>query len=216
MKPLVPEPLVFPRGVRFARPDEIPAGVSPEVLADLANARLTTGYLLHSHTEGAFTAFLEANVHADRVWAVFQDLARALLPEVAAPIVGVKDDEPLLGPYTDRDAAIAVFEPYVEALQHDGLLELGAIFQYRGRTEEVFVRAAKYLQIWTNEPRIAMTVLERHGIPRVESLQFLDQYPRVSETSRLPDGSAGWRTVVEGLTAAFETLPKRYPEPGLS
>src|SRR5262249_9853247 len=159
----------------------------PEVLSRLANARITTGYLLHPHTEGGFTAFLEANVHADRVWEVFQALARALLPEVSAPIVGVKEEDPILGPYTDRDAALAAFEPYAESLQHDGLLEFGAIFQLRGRTEEVFVPAAKYLKIWTNEPRVAMTVLERHGIPRVESLEFIDQYPRVSETFRSPD-----------------------------
>jgi hypothetical protein len=216
MADLVPEPLAFPRGVRFPRPDEIPAGSPPDALARLMGARITTGYMVARPDGEGFTAFIEANIHADHVWRVVRALAEALLPEVAAPLVGIKDDETVLGPYTDRTAALAVFEPYVDALQHDGFLEFGVMFQYRGRTEEVFVRSVKYLQIWTSQPARACAVLEAHGIPPVPDLQFIDNFPRVSESLVREDGNAGWPDVLERLRAAFGELPAREPPEGVT
>ena len=40
----------------------------------------------------------------------------ALLPRVAAPVIGIQGQEPVLGLYTDRAAALTVFEPFVEML----------------------------------------------------------------------------------------------------
>jgi len=91
-------------------------------------------------------------VHAPSLWDVFRDLALAILPAVASPIVGVRDEKPIYGPYTDRDSALAVFEPHLRHLVHDAFLEFGIIFQHRGATEEIFVPYAKYLRIWTNKP----------------------------------------------------------------
>jgi len=207
MRDLRPEPLIFPQGVRFCRPDELPKGLEGEE-SRIAEARLTTGYVVWDSEKDAFRAQFGANVHAPEIWDVFQDLVRALLPEIAAPIVGVKDDDPILGPYTDRDRALAAFAPFADSLQHDGLLEFGMIFQHRGRTEEVFVKAAKYLQIWTNEPELARAVLERHGIPEVPDLKFIHQYPRVSQTLSFGE-IAGWSTVISLLQAAFDALPRR-------
>jgi hypothetical protein len=211
LSPLVPEPLLFPRGVRFARADELPAHRAAECLVQLAEARITTGYVLRPWTDGGFTAFFEANVHADLIWTVFHGLVKALVPEIAGPIVGIKDEDPVLCHYTDRDSALATLEPHAEALQHDGLLEFGLIYQYQGRTEEVFVRAAKYVRIWTNAPRIAMSVLERHGIPQVETLQFLDEFPRVSYPFQFPDGTRGGERLLTELTQSLEKLRRRFP-----
>lgn len=80
------------------------------------------------------------------------------------------------------------------------------IFQRAGKTNEVFVRSAKYLQIWTTYPKAVRRILESHGLPEVPNLQFIDDYARVSETLSLEDGSAGWR-VYEGLQRAFASLP---------
>jgi hypothetical protein len=81
------EPLILSRGVRPARADEVPGEADPELLARMAAARLLTGYVLAAPPAPAgYTAFLEANVHAPRVWNVFRELAEALLPDIAAPI----------------------------------------------------------------------------------------------------------------------------------
>ncbi len=201
------EPLEFPRGVRFPRADEIPAP-RDEALARIASARITTGYVQKSVEKVGYSNVFEANVHASKVWDVFRALVEAIVPEAAAPIVGLKEDEPVLGPYTTRAAALGVLEPYREPLQHDGLLEFGVIFQLKGRTEEVFVHPAKWLQIWTNKPHRTIEVLEAHGIPSVPALQFIDEYPRVSETLPYEGHSTGWFPIVERLKAEFKSLPE--------
>jgi hypothetical protein len=78
MADLAPERLVFPRGVRFPRPDEIPGGGPPDVLMPLAAAHITTGYVAARPEHPGYTAYIEANVHADRVWQVVRALAAAL------------------------------------------------------------------------------------------------------------------------------------------
>jgi hypothetical protein len=133
------------------------------------------------------------------------------LPDVGAPIIGIKDDSPLLGPYTDRDAAIAALEPHAYQLQHDGFLEFGIIFQYKGRTEEVFVPSAKYLKVWTNQALEAERVFSELGIPKLPTLQFIDAFPRVSESLTTSEGNAGWQSVLDAVRHAFEELPQREP-----
>ena len=206
----VSEALILPRGVRLARPEEIPAG--NELSA--GPAHLMTGFVVHVQPpEKQYVALLEVNVHAASIWPVFRDLVEALLPAAAALIVGVKDAEPEFGPYTSREAALNALDEHHEHLVHDGLMEFGMIFQSQGRMEEVFVPAAKYIRIWTNQPGTARAVLTRHGIPEVEHLAFLDHYPRVSETLLQPDGSAGWLPVLKALRVAFAQLPAP-PAPG--
>jgi hypothetical protein len=160
-----------------------------------------------------YRTIIEANIHASRVWDVFRDVVRAIVPEAAAPIVGIKDDEPVLGPYTTREAALSVLEPYREPLQHDGFLEFGIIFQFRGHTEEVFVTNVKFIRVWTNLPEEVVAVLARHGIPEVPDLQFIDEYPRVSEALPFEGQTSGWFPVIEGLKTRFQTLPDPPPRP---
>src|SRR5688572_16811171 len=105
-----PEALIFPRGVRYPRIDEIPGGAPSDAAARIREAQhtpITTGFVRIDRPDAQdYTAVVEANVHASNLWAVFADLVTELLPEAAAPIVGVIDDEPELGAYTRRDAAI--------------------------------------------------------------------------------------------------------------
>jgi hypothetical protein len=203
---LRPEPLVFPTGVRFLRDDEFPRGYDAE-RRRIGSANITTGWVQKSVEDLGYTAYFEVNVHAPRIWQVVRDIAEGILPDAAAPIVGVKEEDPVLGPYTTRDAAIAVFEPFVEFLQHDGFIEFGLMFQRAGQTEEVFVESVKYLKIWTNQPATVQTILRRHGFPEVPDLQFIDDYPRVSESLRTAEGNARWPEAFEGLRNAFAQLP---------
>ena len=179
------------------------------MLERIARAKITTGYRVKDKLSGPFTSYVEGNVHADEVWRFVRELAVAILPTVAAPIVGVKDDSPILGPYTTRTAALEVFKPFVDDLQNDGLLEFGLIFQQGDRTEEVFVSSVKFLKVWTSQLPLVRAVLEANGIPEVPALDFIDNYPRVSQSVG-PDGNARWPFVIESLQAAFHTLP----EPG--
>jgi hypothetical protein len=208
-----PEPLLFPRGVRVARLDELPVGAPKEFIERLSNGSppaVTTGYRVQDESPNSF---LEANVHADRVFEVVRAVAVAILPNVAAPIVGIRGEDPVLGPYTWKNEAIRVFEPFVEQLQHDGFLEFGLMFQYKGETNEVFVRSAKYLQIWTTQLATVRRVLEDHGISEVRDLSFIDEYPTTYKTLSDEQGTAGWPLAVDALREAFAKL-EQIPPPG--
>lgn len=207
-----PEPLIFPRGIRYPRLDEIPGGAPSDAAARTADAErtpVTTGYVQTDRPDAqGYTTVLEANVHAPDLWAVFSELVEALLPLAAAPIVGVIHEEPVLGAYTTRDAALAVLAPYADALVHDGFLEFGCIFQRAGRTEEVFVPSAKFLRLWTAHPERAREVFERRGIPPVPDLRFIDEFPLVREAQPYGGTDSGWAPVVDELREKFRTLPE--------
>ena len=199
------EPLIFPKGVRFPRKNELPKG-SEDALRRIAAANITTGYVRNDDGSAAFSSYFEANVHANKVFWVFVRLAISLLPDVAAPIIGLQDEEPVFGPYTSRDSAIEVFEPHTELLQHDGFLEFGITFQHKGRVEEIFVKSSKYFRIWTNQPEVVAEVLEDSAIPRVAKLEFIDEYPMVSKSINR-NGNAAWPGVYHDIKDAFENLP---------
>jgi len=200
-----PERLVFPRGVRFPRKNEIP-GDPTEVLEKIAKARITTGYTIKTVKDKPFKAYLEVNVHAPDVFQLFRNLCFALMPDVASPLIGIKEDEPVFGPYTDRTLALSVFEPFVDLLQNDGFLEFGMLHQSKFAFEEVFVTSPKYFKIWTNQIEVAEKVLLNGGIPKCEELQFIDEYPMVS-LSVNKKGSAAWADAFYSIQEVFKKLP---------
>lgn len=201
-----PEPLIFPRGVRFPREEEIP-GDAKEVLNRVAEARITTGYTVAKTKGKQFDTYIEANVHAQNVFEVFRQLAFALIPDIAAPLVGLKEEGPVFGPHTDRSWAVGVFEPYIELLQNDGFIEFGVIHQSDFAFEEIFVASPKYFKIWTNNGPAAERVLTAVGIPKCELLEFIDEYPMVS-LSIGDDGNAAWAGPFASIQDAFSKLPK--------
>lgn len=201
------EPLIFPKGIRFPRRNELPRG-NEDAFARIAQARIVTGFTRIDKDGPGYSSYFEVNVHAPKIFAVFRDLAHSLLPTVAAPIIGVKDTLPVFGPYTNREAALEVFEQHIHALENDGFLEFGIIFGYENTVEEIFVKHSKYFQIWSNQPDIVAAVLVRNNIPHVAELEFIDEYPMVSK-SLGPGGSAIWPIVFEAIEQAFEDLPRR-------
>jgi hypothetical protein len=62
------------------------------------------------------------------------------------------------------------------------------------------------MRIWTNNPAVAMEVLSCHGIPSVKELQFIDEYPRVTE--RLVDDPSSNETI-SAIVSAFQSLPPK-------
>ncbi|SRR5258708_1002519 len=201
------EALRFPRGVRLAAEADLPRSKDKSnELASISRANITTGFVLTTSADPGFSTYIEANAHADEVWTAFEALASRLLPEVAAPLVGWKDNEATLGPYTDKAAALAVLRAHAESLQHDGFIEFGLMFQQGGKTEEVMVKGSKDLRIWTNNLAVAAETLSSLGIPRVEKLQFIDEYPRVTE--RLV-GDPSSQETISAIVGAFQALPPK-------
>lgn len=166
-----------------------------------------TGYT-RQDTEGQpFATYIEANVHAPNVFAVFRELVWALIPDVAAPMVGIKEDEPEFGPYTDRTWAVGIFEPHIDLLQNDGFLEFGVLHQSDFAFEEIFVTSSKFFKIWTNHGAKAEEVLQNAGIPRCKTLQFIDEFPMVS-LSLDDNGNAAWAGPFYAIKEEFSKLPQ--------
>lgn len=205
-----PEPLELARGVRFPRDDEYREGQEHE-RARVAQACLVAGFIRKETGAESSGAFFEANVHASHIWQCFSDLVMELLPEVAAPLLQFKEEEPVYGAYVMREEALAVFQPHAMFLQHEGYLGFGMMFQYQGRTEEVFVHNAKYFQVWTNRADKACEVFMRHGLMEVPNLQFIDEYPRVTEALKDAKGEIVYPQVMDAIEAAFRRLTPVYP-----
>lgn len=155
----------------------------------------------------AFDTYIEANVHAPNIFDVFRRLVFELIPDVAAPLIGMKDKEPVFGPYTDRAWAVGVFEPYIDLLQNDGFLEFGMIHQSELAFEEIFVASPKYFKIWTNKGSAAEEVLQAFGIPKCRELEFIDEYPLVS-LSIGDDFTADWPGPFYAIQDEFAKLPE--------
>jgi hypothetical protein len=211
------EPLLLPRGIRYPHAEEIPAGAPADANDRVAEAQrtvVTTGYVRNDHDGTAgYTAVVEANVHAADLFRMFSELVAALLPSVTAPMVGVIDEDPLLGKYTHRSSALAVLAPYADPLTHDGFLEFGCIFQHRGRIEEVFVPSAKFIRVWTNSPESTEAVLVRNGITAHPALRFVDEFPLVREAQPFAGATSGWSVVLDELREKFAQLPDPRSRP---
>lgn len=209
------QPLIMPRGIRFPDLDEVPGGIEGEVadrIRESYRTEFAMGFTRVDREDGiVFTTVFEANVHASSLWEIFNALVRALLPEVAAPIIGEIDEAPTLGRYTSREAALAVLEPYADMLANDGFLEFGCMFQHRGVTEEIFVPSSKYLRVWTNTPDRVTVVFRAHEVPFAPALVFLDNFPLVREPLPYAGEVAGFRVVLEELREKFLWLPDAPP-----
>ena len=204
-----PERLRFPRGVRLAGRQDIP-NCTDEILKTIADADIRTGFTAKSTDDAGYSAYLEANVHADNIWTVFESLVMALVPSFAAPLIAHKDDDPTFGPDSQTGAALSSFLPYAESLQHDGFIEFGMIYQRAVRTEEILVTSTKHFKVWTNHGDAAQAALVQLGLCRIDALRFIDEYPRVTETIT---GAPTATAVVSAVAASFATLPPADQRP---
>jgi hypothetical protein len=211
------EPLILPSSIRLLRPDEVPVHDDRDkILAKVSaghRARFVAGYVLSDTGRPGFTAYAEVNVHAPAVWHLFRDLVATLLPEYAALLIGVKDEELHHRPYRYKAALLTALEPYGGALARDGLVQCGLIWQRGGTTEEVLVEPAKYMKIWTNQPHVLKQILTEHGLSQAERLAFLDEFPRVTEPVSHPPEMYRYDELIERILRAEGDVPEATPPP---
>jgi hypothetical protein len=211
------EPLILPECVRLLRPDEVPVHDDrDQILEQVAaghRARFVAGYVLHLVERPGYSAYAEVNVHAPELWRLFRALTVELLPEHGALLIGPKDEEINRCPYRSKDALLDTLEPYGEALARDGLVQFGLIWQRSGRTEEVFVEPAKYFKVWTNHPDRLQRVLAAHGLEQAEHLDFLDEFPRITESVFHPPEMYQYDELLTRILGADDKLPEAVPPP---
>lgn len=69
------------------------------------------------------------------------------------------------------------------------------------------------MQIWTNQLGIAEATLTAARIPRVELLQFIDEFPHVTE--RLPGDPSSDETIAAVIRSFEVLLPRPFPAAGV-
>lgn len=198
--------LELPPTVRTARADEVtPHEEVLKRLQEREGANLVEGYTFQYNPVKAptFRFFSEINIDNSRLWSLFQALVLQM-PEEVSVIYGHVDDEPAYGRYTSKHEVLDKLSDYKPELTQDGFLELGVIYQDEQVLEEVFIKKAKYLQVWgTHEKKFRDTMNAFH-LKEVRGLNFIDDFPLATEvlTAHLP-GARETKTVVQALQKLF-------------
>ncbi|URZ15348.1 hypothetical protein [Clostridium felsineum] len=199
----------LPLGIRIPRDDEYPNGYdvkSINIKRNLAN--ITEGFKINEVKGEKFSHYATINIDADKIWNVFCSLTSRLIDDVAYGIIGFKDDEPILSKFTNTERVIEVFRKYKFELTNDGYLQFG-IANYNDKSlNEIFITSFKYMIIWTNNKEQLVQILNSFDIEKVENLQFIDEFPVVSEalTANEDDGIKHYSDVIEDIEKEFDEL----------
>lgn len=179
--------LQLPPTIRTARPDEIPA--RSELIDRIMSrhtANIVEGFTLRENqsTDLPFKFYAEINVDNQNLWALFTTLFLQL-PEKICLIYGHIDDAPAYSPYLDKYKIFNVLEPYKVELCNGGFLEFGVLHQQETYLEEIFIKKSKYIQYWGMDEARFRSTMTQYDIYEVEGLNFIDEYPLVTEALRL-------------------------------
>lgn len=192
--------LIFPDGIRLTKPYELPSSDNSALLEKIRNARIEQGYVAQSASETLFTCYAEANVDATQIWKVFRSLCEALLPEQAMPIIGEIDEEPLHNGRDDQtQRLLALFERFDYYLANDCYIQFGLAAQSETELTEVFVTPTKHFKIWTSKADVLASVMNNHGIAKLDKLQFIDEFPRTTTALDYKDEFHNYKDLINYL-----------------
>lgn len=192
--------LQLPPTIRTAGLHEVPKQEDIlDRIAESKKANIVEGFIFRNNDthQLPFTFFAEINVDNQRLWHLFKTLLLQLPDEICL-VYNYKDEEPAYSGYADKYEVLNKLEQYQLEIAQDGFLEVGALYNDKEMMEEVFIRSPKYLQYWgidENRFRQTMAEFELYEIP---GLNFIDQYPLVTEVLQLHhSGAKETREVLE-------------------
>lgn len=196
--------LELPITIRTPNPDEVPADYVSEI-EQAKYANIVEGYTLHTTDDASlsYKFYVEINVDNSRFWDLFTTFLLSYDTKVSL-IFGHIDTEPLFGRYTDKYEILNVLSQYRYELTIDPFLEFGIIFSYQGITKEAYVKKPKYIQYWGVDFEEFEQIMQNFSIYKIDNLNFIDEYPMISESVRLHNSEATETDVIiEKLTALF-------------
>ncbi len=197
----------LPLGIRIPCSDEYPKGNDPkEINKNRDSANIVEGFVINEISEKKFSHYAEVNVDADKIWDVFCGIAKQLIKNEAYGIIGFKDEEPKLSRFTKLEKVIEVFEKFKFELTNDGFLEFGIADYDENSLNEVYISSFKYMKIWTTKKEFLIEILNSYGIQQFEKLNFIDEYPIISEalSPELIKGIKHYSKVIENIEREFD------------
>jgi hypothetical protein len=200
--------LKLPPTLAFPTADDLPAGTDLATAdAARAAARIEPGYTIELlSAPSRFTYFARCNVDNDDLFGVFEALV-AKLPEPIGTIVGPKGEEPDFLPYAARADVMRILRLYRNEIVRDPFLECGVTHQVDGKSDEVFIAAAKYLRVWGNDVAAFRRTMAGLGLEEIPDLRFVDEFPLTSQALRVVEpGALHYVDVLEELAERVRDL----------
>lgn len=189
MKPLQ---LQLPPIIRTPRPDEVPKKANIlDRIEESKKANIVEGYIFkYNETHQLpFKFFAEINIDNQNLWSLFKAFVLQL-PEEICLVYNYKDDEPAYTGYAYKYEVLNKIESFKVELTQDGFLEVGVLFNDETIMEEVFIRSPKYLQYWSTDEQRFRKIMEKFELFEVQTLNFIDAFPLVTEALRLHNAEA--------------------------
>ena len=199
----------LPLGIRIPNSDEYPKGNDVKSINDKrSSANIVQGFVLREVSGEKFTYYAEVNIDADKIWDAFCNLTNKLIGDVAYGISGFKDEEPRLSGFAKTETIVEIFEKYKFELTNDGYLEFGIANYDENSLNEILVSSFKYVRIWTTRKDLLIQTLNSFGIEQIENLQFIDEFPVVSEalTDNIVKGINHYSVVMEYIEREFQKI----------
>lgn len=178
--------LEIPITIRLPRPDEMPERQDLEqLLAKRKTANIVEGYRITYNTtpQLPFDFLAEININNSRLWDLFLALCEAF-PDQVTIQYGRSDEEPILSALFSKQSILDELAFMKQELVMDGSLVLGLLSHTRQELIEIIVTESKYIKFWGTNKRLFNDVMTAFGLKEVAGLEFIDEYPKVTEPLR--------------------------------
>lgn len=199
----------LPIGIRIPNFDEYPNGYNVDDINMKRNsANIIEGYKLVEVQCEKFTHFAEINIDADNIWNLFVALSDKLIGDIAYGIIGFKDEKPTMSNFTEKQKIIDILNRYNFELSNDGYIQFGIAYYDESSLNQIFITSFKYLQVWTTNSKELVETFKRYKISEQENLNFIDEFPVVSEALSADRGRGvrHYSEVINEIEMKFEDL----------
>lgn len=199
----------LPIGIRIPNFDEYPNGYNVDDINMKRNsANIIEGYKLVEVQCEKFTHFAEINIDADNIWNLFVALSDKLIGYIAYGIIGFKDEKPTMSNFTEKQKIIDILNRYNFELSNDGYIQFGIAYYDESSLNQIFITSFKYLQVWTTNSKELVETFKRYKISEQENLNFIDEFPVVSEALSADRGRGvrHYSEVINEIEMKFEEL----------
>lgn len=181
------KPLLLPITIRTATEAEVPR---TEALLERIRLRkealLVNGFSFTDTQEDKYpyNFYSEINIDNPFLWALIKRLIMDF-PDDVCIVFNHIDADPSYSKYSDKFGVLNKLDIYQQELSMDGYLEFGIMFQDDKILLELFIKKAKYIQFWGIDEVAFRTAMKEFNLTEVPSINFIDEYPLVTESLRL-------------------------------
>ena len=181
------QPLLLPVTIRTATEAELPkTEVLLERLRHRKDALLVNGFSFTNMQEDGspYNFYSEINIDNPYLWTLIKRLIMDF-PDYVCLVFNHIDADPSYSNYADKFEMLNKLDRYQQELSLDGYLEFGLMFQDEEILLELFVKKAKYIQVWGGDEVVFRSVMEEFNLTEVPNINFIDEYPLVTESLKL-------------------------------